>query len=63
MLLSAHTPATNCTHGDLRLVGPTDYEGRVEVCMSGYWRTVCDNDFNDGDALVVCRQLFGENTG
>ena len=53
-----------CTHGDLRLVGGyTDYEGRVEVCISGYWRTVCDNDFDDDDALVACRQLFGDNIG
>ena len=56
--------ATQCTHGDLRLVGGyTDYEGRVEVCIDGYWRTVCDNDFDDGDALVVCRQLFGDSIG
>ena len=57
-------PVTQCTHGDIRLEeGYTDYEGRVEVCISGYWRTVCDDDFDDGDALVVCRQLFGDGIG
>ena len=54
--------ATHCTNGDLRLVGGyMDHEGRVEVCISGYWRTVCNNNFDDGDTLVVCRQLFGDD--
>ena len=54
--------ATLCSHGDVRLVGGyTDYEGRVEVCINGYWGHVCDDGFYTSMALVVCKQLFGGN--
>ena len=33
-----------CTDGNLRLVGgSTNRESRVEVCVDGYWGTVCDS--------------------
>ena len=37
--------------------GPTESEGRVELFFDGRWGTVCDDDFDDIEAKVVCRQL------
>ena len=41
----------------IRLMGgASTREGRVEVCMGGYWGTVCSDGWSEEDALVVCRQ-------
>ena len=47
-----------CTEGDVRLLeGSTSLEGRVEVCRSNAWGTVCHSGWTVEDARVVCRQL------
>ena len=48
----------NCTTGDLRLAGgDNQYEGRVEMCLHGRWGTICDDNWDNREADVVCRQL------
>ncbi|XP_049327961.1 scavenger receptor cysteine-rich type 1 protein M130-like [Astyanax mexicanus] len=55
----------NCNHpkdagvicSRVRLVGGSHCSGRVEVLHGESWFTVCDSDFNQQDAEVVCREL------
>lgn len=43
---------------ELRLAdGKSKHEGRLEVRYHGTWGTVCDDDFNDDAAKVVCKYL------
>ena len=47
-----------CSYGAVRLrQGNTEREGRVEICISDTWGTVCDDGWSSVDARVVCRQL------
>ncbi|XP_013393889.1 scavenger receptor cysteine-rich type 1 protein M130 [Lingula anatina] len=43
--------------GDVRLVGPSQYMGRVEIFYAGNWGRVCTNGWSLSDAVVTCRQL------
>ena len=64
------------TGDPLRIVnGPSVEQGRVEIYYHWQWSTICDNGWDDNDAVVVCKQLgysggsarsgayFGEGTG
>ena len=54
----------NCVDGDLRLVGgPSNREGRVEMCYRGVWGAISDLEWNNQAAAVTCRQLGFEPSG
>ena len=36
--------------------GQRDY-GRIDICVSGNWGTICDDFWQNEDASVACRQL------
>ena len=48
---------TVCSQGSIRLQGGNSTFGRVEVCNSNQWGTVCDDLWGITDARVACRQL------
>ena len=49
----------------IRLVGGQNkFEGLVEVCQDGQWKTVCNPGWDNKEARVVCRQLgFADTRG
>ena len=48
----------HCADGDVRLSGGDYYlEGRVEVCRNKQWGKVCDDEWDERESDVVCRQL------
>ena len=52
------TNITCVANGDIRLMGgSSSLEGRVEVCYSNQWETVCDDSWDLTDASVACQQL------
>ena len=53
-------------NGLLRLFnGTSAMEGKVQFCLNLTWTPVCGDDWDDGEASVVCRQLgfSGEGMG
>ena len=58
-LYSSDPTCTGTVRGSARLVGGTAMTlGRVELCnTAGFRRGVCDDGWDDNDAMVVCREL------
>ena len=54
----------SCNHGNVRLLGgQSKYEGRVELCYSGSWTSVCPIGWYYRHAAVICRQFGFQSTG
>jgi len=58
MIINVCTHSSDiCSDGAVRITGGRNPNiGRVEVCLHSTWGTVCDEDWDDTDAAVVCRQ-------
>ena len=53
-----------CEDGAVRLVGGSNpLEGRVELCINNAWGTVCDDQFSEDDAEVICSQIGRRHNG
>ncbi|XP_049334545.1 scavenger receptor cysteine-rich type 1 protein M130-like isoform X5 [Astyanax mexicanus] len=52
-----HDEDAGAVCAEVRLVGRSHCSGRVEVLHGESWVTVCDADFNQQGAEVVCREL------
>ena len=57
-----------CLHGDVRLITAessslSESWGRVEVCLSGVWSSICGSEWSNDEATVVCRQLGYTSSG
>lgn len=65
MKLDINSGQISCDlEGNVRLFGgPSEFNGRVEICHGDVWGTVCDNEWDDLDASVVCRQMGHSNVG
>ena len=50
-----------CSSGDVRLANSSNnnMEGRVEICTSGMWVSVCDQYWGRYETQVFCKQLLG----
>ena len=53
----------NPDHGMRFSNGLIPQEGNVEICFSGIWRSVCDINWDDKDAFVICREMGFPTTG
>ena len=53
-----------CDNSDVRLVGgSTISQGTVEICYNSIWGLISDSEWDQKDAMVVCRQLGFSSNG
>ena len=54
--VSLFSIAQECNDTDIRLDDST-YNGRVQICLEGHWNSLCYDNWDYTEAMVVCRQL------
>ena len=58
LTISAVTAQVCSEEGAVRLVGgPTETEGRVEICVNRRWGSACGSNWDNREASVTCKQL------
>ncbi|CAC5384293.1 DMBT1 [Mytilus coruscus] len=56
----SHEAGVDCSESNLRLTGGShNMEGRVELLVNGMWSAICDDDWDNIEATVVCKTLAG----
>ena len=57
IMIILHSSAL-CTDGEVRVVeGETEWEGRLEVCLSQRWGTVSSDGWSHTNTRVICSDL------
>lgn len=52
------TLSSSCKDGSVRLInGTSSNDGQIEVCVNGIWGGVCDDNWSQVEANLVCNQL------
>ena len=58
LTIPAVTAQVCSEEGAVRLVGgPTEKEGRVEICVNRRWGSACSSNWDNREASVTCKQL------
>ena len=53
-----------CTDGNVTLFnGESELEGILHICVNSVWITVCYNQWNEENNIVVCQQTDAEYNG
>ena len=48
----------DCIEGEIRLANNSaENKGRVEICVDGFWGTMCPNNSFTLNANIICKQL------
>ena len=57
--MSGAAQEPECNDGDIRLAGWSlnIIGGRVEICHEGVWGSMCNQNFGNMEAKVICNQL------